>query len=124
MPANNNKIIPRDLLCKLNQMYSFTYDREMNEIIVKTTSSIRETRHSAATIFRINARKFGRVVHFNPEIIELWIKINDEIPAKKYSLFDVYNAFFKLRRIYQKANFTNIKKMLQDDFFGVKTIDF
>ena len=122
MPDNNRKVLSESMLCKLNNLYTFTYDAQTNTIITHVSTCKRQTAHNADEPFLIISKRLNKNIIFNLETINMWITLQDTKSLSKYSLFDVHNAISKLKMLYQPIDKKSVVKMLQNNFMGIKTV--
>lgn len=112
MPDNHRIALTDQLVRELEDHYYFVYDEDTDEVITKTKFSSKETRHSAQHTFSVNAKKYGKKVTFNKEVLDLWKNFRTNKTLSTYSLFAVNNAYSKLKIMYQQPDVKNMTTML------------
>lgn len=122
MPDNNRKVLSSSILCRLNAIYQFTYDKENNVITTTLSTCKRTTTHDANKAFLINSKHLRKKITFTIDEIEMWKSFQSDKKLAKFSLFDIHNTVNKLRVMYQEPDRNSVAKMLQNDFCGIKKI--
>ncbi len=115
MSKNNIKLLTTTQLDALRDKYSF--ELVDSEILVRTTTIKRITRHPDNASFHINARPI-RKVSFSIEAINIWKELYD---SKHYNLLDVQQAVNVLTVTYQKLTKEAVIQLIET---GIKKLKF
>lgn len=122
MPANNIRAFTNDELKALNDKYKISYIEKQRLILVENASCKRKTFHSIGS-FGINSKNNPkRKVVFSDYVVKLWIDFQADERLKSRTLFDVQNAYAKLRLMYQPTTKQKIIELLTKGFFGIKKL--
>lgn len=123
MPANNIKAFTDDELQQLNDKYKVTYSPHANTILVELSTCKRKTTHTAGQPFAIRSKQNPRrKIGFGISVVTMWQEFQDDERMKKYTIFDVQNAFTKLKLMYQPTTKQKVIELLTKGFFGIKRI--
>ena len=117
MSRNNVKLLTEQQYDALIEKYIFSIDE--NDIVVRTSSYNRETRHPIDQAFHINAKHIRKIC-FNLEAINIWRSLLSKgFPA---NLIAVQQAVNMLTITYQKINEDNVRKILSGQNVKIKRI--
>lgn len=111
MNLNNIKLLTDSEVEYLNDKFIFSLDDTKQFVLVGNKYYNRVTKHPVDQTFSLNTRV--KRVSFNPQIISLWIKLNEE--GVECTLFDVKQAVTKLYITYQELTDEAIKKSVKEE---------
>lgn len=123
MPDNNRKVLSKDVLKQLREIYSFEYNENTGQIITRLTTCNRVTKHVAFNKFSINCKRLRKKITFSLDAINIWKETSKEKQNACYSLFDINNIINKLKIMHiSKPNKKLVLDMLTNNFQGIKEI--